>query len=142
MANITIKIQYKYKTLAKTDSKTTVAKLVEKSCLLGSFESERIITNETCWSCKQQFCQEKILIASCHKWNDILRWRVKIKRHIISVSLRAQPTARDETRERSPTGRTNPWSPVSSSGGNPDSSERRRRRPTVQTGSDSSGGAQ
>ena len=26
----------------------------------------------------------------------------------------------------------NPWSPVSSSGGNPDGPERRRRRPTVQ----------
>ena len=42
------------------------------------------------------------------------------------------PTARGETRERSPSGRTNPWSPVSSSGGNPDGPERRRRRPTVQ----------
>ena len=40
-------------------------------------------------------------------------------------------TARGETRERSPSGR-NPWSPVSSSGGNPDGPERRRRRPTVQ----------
>ena len=31
-------------------------------------------------------------------------------------------------------GRTNPWSPVSSSGGNPDGPERRRRRPAVQIG--------
>ena len=43
------------------------------------------------------------------------------------------PTARGETRERSPSGRTNPWSSVSSCGGNPDGPERRRRRPTVQT---------
>ena len=47
--------------------------------------------------------------------------------------MEGTPTARGETRERSPSGRTNPWSPVSSSGGNPDGPERRRRRPTVQT---------
>ena len=47
--------------------------------------------------------------------------------------MEGAPTARGETRERSPSGRTNPWSPVSSSGGNPDGPERRRRRPTVQT---------
>ena len=46
--------------------------------------------------------------------------------------MEGAPTARGETRERSPSGRTNPWSPVSSSGGNPDGPERRRRRPTVQ----------
>ena len=46
--------------------------------------------------------------------------------------MEGSPTARGETRERSPSGRTNPWSPVSSSGGNPDGPERRRRRPTVQ----------
>ena len=34
------------------------------------------------------------------------------------VRMEGQPTTRDETRERSPTGRTNPWSPVSSSGVN------------------------
>ena len=43
------------------------------------------------------------------------------------------PTARGETRERSPSGRTNPCSSVLSSGGNLDGPERRRRRPTVQT---------
>ena len=48
------------------------------------------------------------------------------------VRMEGFPTARGETRERSPSGRTNPWSPVSSSGGNPDGPERRRRRPTVQ----------
>ena len=48
------------------------------------------------------------------------------------VRMEGVPTARGETRERSPSGRTNPWSPVSSSGGNPDGPERRRRRPTVQ----------
>ena len=48
------------------------------------------------------------------------------------VRMEGSPTARGETRERSPSGRTNPWSPVSSSGGNPDGPERRRRRPTVQ----------
>ena len=48
------------------------------------------------------------------------------------VRMEGSPTARGETRERSPSGRTNPWSPVSSSGGNPDGLERRRRRPTVQ----------
>ena len=47
--------------------------------------------------------------------------------------MEGAPTARGETRETSPSGRTNFWSPVSSSGGNPDGPERRRRRPTVQT---------
>ena len=45
------------------------------------------------------------------------------------MRMEGLPTARGETRERSP---TNPWSPVSSSGGNPDGPERRRRRPAVQ----------
>ena len=51
---------------------------------------------------------------------------------LVFVRMEGAPTARDETRERSPSGRTNFWSPVSSSGGNPDRPKRRRRRPTVQ----------
>ena len=47
--------------------------------------------------------------------------------------MEGAPTARGETRERSPSDRTNPWSPVSSSGGNPDGPERHRRRLAVQT---------
>ena len=48
------------------------------------------------------------------------------------VEMEGAQTTRGEVRERSPTGR-NPFSPVSSSGGNPDGPERRRRRPTVQS---------
>ena len=50
------------------------------------------------------------------------------------VCKKDTPTARDETRKRSPSGQTNPWSFVSLS--NSDGPKRRRRRPTVQTGSD------
>ena len=39
------------------------------------------------------------------------------------VRMEGLPTARGETRARSPSGQTNPWSPVSSSGGNPDGPE-------------------
>ena len=39
---------------------------------------------------------------------------------LVFVRMEGSPTARGGTRERSPSGRTNPWSSVSSSGGNPD----------------------
>ena len=52
---------------------------------------------------------------------------------LVFVRIKDAPTARGETRRRSLLGRTNPWSPVSSSGGNSDGPKRRRRRPTVQT---------
>ena len=62
-------------------------------------------------------------------------WKLSLTLAELAWCLRMEgaPTARGETRERSPSGRTNPWSPVSSSGSNPDGPERRRRRPTVQT---------
>ena len=44
---------------------------------------------------------------------------VRVWSRLVFVRMEGAPTARGETRERSPSGRTNPWSPVSSSGGNP-----------------------
>ena len=44
------------------------------------------------------------------------RWSVE-PLCLVFVRMEGAPTARDETRERSPSGRTNSWSPVSSSGG-------------------------
>ena len=52
---------------------------------------------------------------------------------LVFVRMEGTPTARGETRERSPSDRTNSWSSVSSSGGNSDGPERHRRRPAVQT---------
>ena len=53
---------------------------------------------------------------------------------LVFVRMEGAPTARGETRERSLSGRTNSWSPVSWSGGNSDGSERRRRRLTETEG--------